>query len=59
MAKPIEPTPVLTGRDAQSMLADLSNGCSPVEARARVASAAIELKEMTRRKGPSGRASTG
>ena len=36
MARPIEPTPVLEGEDAERLLRDLENTCSPEEARRRV-----------------------
>ncbi len=51
MAKPIEPTPTLRGKDAERLLRDLKNVCSPEEARARSTAARDELKEMMRPKG--------
>jgi hypothetical protein len=35
MARPIEPTPILEGEDAERLLRDLENVCSPEEARRR------------------------
>lgn len=36
MARPIEPTPVLEGEDAERLLRDLERTCSPEEAKRRV-----------------------
>ena len=37
MARPIEPTPVLEGDDAERLLDQLENVCSPDEAERRIA----------------------
>jgi hypothetical protein len=39
MARPIEPTPVLEGEDAERLLAELERVCTPDEAERRVAAA--------------------
>jgi hypothetical protein len=36
MARPIEPTPVLEGEDAERLLRDLERTCTPEEAKRRV-----------------------
>jgi hypothetical protein len=50
MARPIEPTPVLKGEDAERLRRDLANVCSPDEARRRTEYARQQLAEMTRPK---------
>ena len=50
MARPIEPTPVLTGKDAKRLQRELLNVCTPEEARARTAHAKKLLVELTRAK---------
>ena len=50
MARPIEPTPTLSGDDADRLLADMEKRCSVDEARRRVAAAKIALAEMMRPK---------
>jgi hypothetical protein len=50
MARPIEPTPVLTGKDAKRLQRELANVCTPEEARARIAHAKKSLVELTRAK---------
>lgn len=39
MTQPIAPTPVLEGEDAERLLEELENVCSPEEAQRRVAAA--------------------
>lgn len=39
MARPIEPTPVLEGEDAERLLEELEHVCAPEEAERRVAAA--------------------
>lgn len=51
MAKPIEPTPPLTGKDAQAVLEALDKGASPDEMERRVAEAKKRLTAMTAPKG--------
>lgn len=55
MARPIEPTPVLEGEDAERLLRDLENTCTPEEARRRVAKAR-ELLAKVMVPNPDGRA---
>jgi len=55
MARPIEPTPVLRGEDAQRLVQSLDNRCSNAEAERRMAWAKKASAEMTRpKKGSSG-----
>jgi hypothetical protein len=54
MARPIEPTPVLTGNDAKHLQRELANVCTPEDARARIAHAQKCLVELTRPKFTSG-----
>jgi hypothetical protein len=46
MARPIEPTPVLEGPDAEKLLRDLANVCTPSEAQRRIESARREREKM-------------
>lgn len=48
MARPIEPTPKLSGEDAERLLSDLANACSPEEADRRIALGRGELARMLR-----------
>jgi hypothetical protein len=50
MARPIEPTPTLKGKDAKRLLRDLADVCSPEEARRRQDTARSALDELTRPK---------
>ena len=50
MARPIEPTPVLIGKEAKRLQRELENVCTPEEARARIAHAKKSLVELTREK---------
>lgn len=50
MARPIEPTPTLEGPDAERLLKDLANVCTPAEARQRIEAARRERDEMMRPK---------
>jgi hypothetical protein len=50
MARPIEPTPVLTGKEAKRLQRELANMCTPEEAHARIAHAKKSLTELTRAK---------
>jgi hypothetical protein len=50
MAKPIEPTPVLEGEDAERLLRELEVVCSPDEAKRRTEWARRELAELMRPK---------
>lgn len=50
MAKPIQPTPTLRGEDAERLLRDLVDACTPAEAERRIAYARRQLAEMTRAK---------
>jgi hypothetical protein len=50
MARPIEPTPSLTGSDAMRLLQDLAQVCQPSEAERRIESARRERAEMMRPK---------
>jgi hypothetical protein len=50
MASPIEATPTLYGRDAERLLADLENVCSPEEAARRIKYAREQVAEMMRPK---------
>jgi hypothetical protein len=50
MARPIEATPTLEGEDAERLLRDLADVCSPEEARRRIKYAREQLAEMTRPK---------
>lgn len=50
MARPIEPTPVLTGKDAKRLQRDLASVCTPEEARPRIGHAKSSLAELTRAK---------
>ena len=50
MARPGEPTRVLTGKDAKRLQRDLANACTPEEARARIAHMKNSLAELTRAK---------
>lgn len=50
MARPIEATPTLRGRDAKRLLDDLARVCSPEEQARRVQHARKQLAEMTRPK---------
>ena len=50
MARRIEPTPVLTGKDAKRLQRELANVCTPEEARPRIALAKKSLAELTRAK---------
>jgi len=54
MARPIEPTPELTGEDAERLLRDLEDVCSPAEAERRSKWAEQQLAELMRPKGPPG-----
>ena len=54
MARPIEPTPILEGEDAERLLRDLENVCSPEEARRRIEWARAKRAEMMRPKVLSG-----
>jgi hypothetical protein len=54
MARPIEPTPVLEGEDAERLLRDLENTCTPEEAKRRVQKARGFLAEIMRPKTPRG-----
>jgi hypothetical protein len=49
MARPIEPTPTLHGEDAERLLAELEQVCSPKEAEDRIAWAKRERAKMMRR----------
>ncbi len=51
MARPIQPTPPLDGDDAEALLRDLENVCSPEEMKRRAEWARRELAEMMRPKG--------
>lgn len=50
MARPIEPTPTLSGDDARKLRRDLEDVCSPEEALRRVGWAQGQLTEMMRQK---------
>jgi hypothetical protein len=50
MARPIEPTPMLQGEDAERLLSDLAKVCSPQEAQRRIELARRERAEMMRPK---------
>ena len=50
MARPIEPTPVLRGKDAERLRRDLANVCSPEEVTARQKLARKALAELMRPK---------
>ena len=50
MARPIEPTPVLEGSDAEKLLTELAEVCSPDEARQRIDYARSARAEMMRPK---------
>jgi hypothetical protein len=50
MAKPIQPTPTLRGKDAERLLRDLANVCTPAEAKRRIARARKVRAEMMRPK---------
>ena len=54
MARPIESTPVLEGEDAERLLRDLENVCSPEEAKRRMEWAQVQLADMMRPKVPRG-----
>lgn len=54
MARPIEPTPVLEGEDAERLLRDLERTCTPEEAKRRVEKARGFLAEIMRPKAPPG-----
>ncbi len=51
MAKPIEPTPVLQGEDAERLLRDLEKVCSPEEAERRIDKAEAFLKAHLKKPG--------
>lgn len=51
MARPIEPTPPLTGEDAERLLADLMHTCSVEEAQRRIDMAKQKLAIMMTPKG--------
>lgn len=46
MARPIEPTPVLEGEDAERLLRDLESTCTPEEAKLRVQKARALLAKV-------------
>lgn len=54
MARPIEPTPTLRGKDAERLLTDTQRVCSPEEAQRRVAEAKRLRAELMRPKGNQG-----
>lgn len=58
MARPIESTPVLVGREADRLARELANGCTPQEARARIALAKKALAELRRTKFRKGRSAS-
>lgn len=51
MARPIESTPVLYGEDAERLLEELKDCCSPEEMERRIAVSKKRLAEMMRPKG--------
>ena len=51
MARPIQPTPVLEGEDAERLLEELERVCSPEEAECRVAAARKLLAKVVVPKG--------
>jgi hypothetical protein len=57
MARPIEATPVLAGKDAKRLQREPTNMCTPEEARSRIAWAKKSLAELTRAKFAKRRAS--
>lgn len=54
MAKPIQPTPPLRGPDAEQLLRELENVCSPEEAKRRSEWARRQLAELMKPKGRPG-----
>ena len=51
VAKPIEPTPVLKGEDAERLLRDLEKVCSPEEAERRIGKAEAFLEAHLKKPG--------
>lgn len=50
MARPIQPTPALSDKEAKRLQRELANVCTPEEARARIELAKKALTELTRPK---------
>jgi len=46
MARPIEPTPILIGKDADRLLSDMDDVCPPAEAKSRIDEARRIRAEM-------------